>query len=172
MNIQTHSDGEKNSTAIYSDCGAYRYALTRIWAAQSGLVNFVMLNPSVADAKRNDPTVERCERRARHLGFGGFSVTNLFAWRDTDPFRMRQAEYPIGPDNSRLLLEHATMADKVVIAWGVHGAHRDRGPAVLRLFAEKGIVLHHLGLTKEGHPRHPLYVSYKQPLLGWKPNSG
>jgi hypothetical protein len=58
---------------------------------------FIMLNPSTATEVQNDPTVERCERRARALGFGAFRVLNIFAWRATDPRDMRAAADPVGP---------------------------------------------------------------------------
>ena len=85
MITKTHQKGDAFSTAIYSDCRSYRYSLTRVWEAEGRKVNFVMLNPSTATEVQNDPTVERCEQRARALGFGAFCVTNIFAWRDTDP---------------------------------------------------------------------------------------
>ena len=66
------------SEAVYSDCETYRYALTREWGAGPRLL-WVMLNPSTASERSNDPTVERCERRSRAMGFGGFRVVNLFA---------------------------------------------------------------------------------------------
>ena len=83
--------GDAASEAVYSDCEAYRYSLTRIWEGAGQRVGFVMLNPSTATETQNDPTVERCERRARALGFGSFTVVNIFAWRDTDPRAMRAA---------------------------------------------------------------------------------
>ena len=97
MITRTHTKGDAPSTAIYSDCERYRYSLTRIWNADGKRVMFVMLNPSTATEVQNDPTVERCERRARALGFGALRVTNIFAWRDTDPRKMRAADDPIGP---------------------------------------------------------------------------
>ena len=86
-----HQRGEVSSHAVYSDCERYRYSLTRVWDVSGPRVGFVMLNPSKATEMQNDPTVERCERRARHLGYGAFQVTNIFAWRETDPARMRAA---------------------------------------------------------------------------------
>ena len=71
MITRTHTKGDAPSTAVYSDCERYRYSLTRVWNDQAGKVLFVMLNPSTATEVQNDPTVERCERRARTLGFGG-----------------------------------------------------------------------------------------------------
>ncbi|MGA9433534.1 MAG: DUF1643 domain-containing protein [Roseobacter sp.] len=168
MDIRHHSTDSLSSQAAYSDCGLYRYWLTREWSRTGGTINFVMLNPSRADQFKNDPTVERCERRARMLGFGGFCVTNIFAWRDTDPKAMRAAQAPVGPENDRVLLEIAQDARQVIAAWGTHGAHQGRGPATAALLRENGIAMHHLGLSKEGHPRHPLYVSYSISPKRWK----
>ena len=60
----------EQSGASFSPCRKYRYDLYRRFAGHTpipgiyGYVNFIMLNPSTADEIRNDPTVERCERRA------------------------------------------------------------------------------------------------------------
>ena len=99
MITRSHTKGDAPSVAVYSDCERYRYALTRVWDQSASRVVFVMLNPSTATEVQNDPTVERCERRARSLGFGGFRVTNIFAWRDKDPKNMRMAKAPVGPEN-------------------------------------------------------------------------
>lgn len=158
-------------TAIYSDCEKYRYALTRVWDKDAKRAHFVMLNPSTATERQNDPTVERCERRARALGFGAFRVTNIFAWRDTDPRNMRAASDPIGPANDAAILEGAEWADTVVAAWGTHGVHLARGQAVEELLRQAGCSLYSLGLSKDGHPKHPLYISYSQQPILW-PASG
>lgn len=167
MDVRTHTQDGTISKVAYSECGAYRYSLSRCWLHAKPMVNFVMLNPSKADELRNDPTVERCERRARRLGFGGFTVTNIFAWRDTDPFAMRRADQPIGPDNDHVLLDTAATAQMVIVAWGTHGAHQTRGPQVAEMFRAAGIKMHHLGLSKHGHPKHPLYISYDQSPQVW-----
>lgn len=166
MEIRTHKTSEMASEAAFSECGLYRYRLTRRWAMQGGLINFVMLNPSKANELRNDPTVERCERRARQLGFGAFCVTNIFAWRDTDPTAMRQASEPNGPQNDDILIATAAASDRIIAAWGAHGEHLGRGPEVAAMLREAGLQLYHLGLSKHGHPRHPLYIPYeRQPEL-------
>ncbi|MEL6617898.1 MAG: DUF1643 domain-containing protein [Pseudomonadota bacterium] len=167
MITRTHTKGDAPSTAVYSDCERYRYSLTRMWDDGGQRVNFVMLNPSTATEVQNDPTVERCERRARTLGFGSFAVTNIFAWRDTDPRAMRAADDPIGPGNDAAILERADWADTVIAAWGTHGAHLDRGLAVQRLLQTSGKPLFHLGLSKAGHPKHPLYLPYAQQPERW-----
>ena len=128
---------------------------------------FVMLNPSKATEVQNDPTVERCERRARALGFGAFQVTNIFAWRDTDPFKMRKATDPIGPDNDATILAGVGWADQVIAAWGTHGAHLNRGPQMAVTLHATDKPIFALGLSKHGHPKHPLYISYSQQPILW-----
>jgi len=158
--------GDAPSVAVYSPCERYRYALTRDWGAGPRVL-FVMLNPSTATETQNDPTVERCERRARALGYGGFRVCNIFAFRATDPRDMRAAADPVGPANDAAIVEGAARAACVVCAWGTHGAHLGRGAAVERLLRGTGRPLAHLGLTKDGHPRHPLYVGYATAPVPW-----
>lgn len=167
MITRQHQKSDTASVAVYSDCEKYRYSLTRVWENAGRKVLFIMLNPSTATEIQNDPTVERCERRARTLGFGAFRVTNIFAWRDTDPKKMRAAADPVGPENDETILESCTWADTVVCAWGTHGAHRDRGKYVEDTLRENVSRLFHLGLTKQGHPKHPLYIAYSQQPEHW-----
>ena len=168
MITRTHTKGDAPSTAIYSDCEKYRYSLTRTWDPQGNRALFVMLNPSTATEVQNDPTVERCERRARALGFGAFQVTNIFAWRDTDPRNMKAAADPIGPENDAAILDASRKADTIIAAWGSHGAHLQRGATVKALLCDLGKPLHHLGLSKAGHPKHPLYISYTVQPEVWR----
>jgi hypothetical protein len=161
--------GDAESLATYSPCEAYRYALTRVWDESGKRALFIMLNPSTATEFQNDPTVERCERRARALGFGAFRVTNIFAYRATDPKVMRAQPDPIGPQNDAAILDGTAWADTIVCAWGSHGVHLDRGAAVTRLLRQTGLPLWHLGLTKAGAPKHPLYISYTQQPVAWAP---
>ena len=164
---RVHQKGDAASVAVYSDCERYRYLLTRVWDPGGTRALFVMLNPSTATEVQNDPTVERCERRARTLGFGAFRVCNIFAWRDTDPRAMRRAADPVGPANDTAIAESCLWADMIVCAWGTHGAHLARGPAVERLMRGTGRPLHHLGLTAGGHPKHPLYIGYETRPIRW-----
>ena len=167
MITREHLKGDAASVAVYSDCEQYRYALTRIWEPAGRKVLFVMLNPSTATEVQNDPTVERCERRARALGFGAFRVCNIFAWRATDPKNMRAQDDPVGPANDAAITEGCDWADQIICAWGTHGAHMNRGPHVEHLVRASGLDLMHLGLSKAGHPKHPLYISYAQKPEAW-----
>jgi len=160
--------GDAASVARYSDCAAYRYALTRVWGAGGRRVCFVMLNPSTATEVQNDPTVERCERRARVLGCDGFAVANIFAFRATDPKVMRAVADPVGPGNDAAILELAGWAGRVICAWGTHGAHLQRGPQVEALLRGAGHRLQHLGLTQGGQPKHPLYIGYERQPADWE----
>jgi len=126
-----------------------------------------MLNPSTATEVQNDPTVERCERRARSLGFDGFAVANIFAYRATDPRVMRAVADPVGPANDAAILEMACWSSEVICAWGTHGVHLGRGLAVQALLRGAGHRLRHLGLTMGGQPKHPLYIGYEQQSLVW-----
>ena len=167
MITRSHIKDDAPSVAVYSDCERYRYALTRVWEPQGRRLSFVMLNPSTATEVQNDPTVERCEQRARALGFGGFRVTNIFAWRDTDPRKMRAALDPIGPDNDAAILEACAWGYQVIAAWGTHGAHLNRGPQVEALLRASGRSVLHLGLSKARHPKHLLYIAYTQQPEVW-----
>lgn len=141
--------------AEFSEDRAYRYTLWRDWIGGEGYVQFVGLNPSTADELNDDPTIRRCINFAKDWGFAGFCMTNLFAYRATDPAVMKFQLKPIGADNDRWIQDVARGAGLVVAAWGVHGEHHARDIAVRMLVPGMKC----LGRTKNGHPRHPLYVA-------------
>ncbi|TAA12425.1 DUF1643 domain-containing protein [Pseudoxanthomonas winnipegensis] len=145
--------------AMVSPCGRYRYSLGRAGLLGSGTVLFVMLNPSTADADVDDPTIRRCVSFAASWGFKRLEVANLFAFRATDPKAMALAEDPVGPDNDLHLMCAAARAGLVICAWGVNGVHLQRAARVRAMLTGAGHRLHHLGLTKDGHPKHPLYLA-------------
>jgi hypothetical protein len=150
------------TSALISDCGRYRYELIRQWDEGLPPLTFIMLNPSTADATLDDPTIRRCIRFARERGFGVLRVLNLFAFRATDPAQMRAQDDPVGPDNDKHLRSAITGARDakapVIAAWGVHGAYKGRDVTVRALARECDVSLTCLGRTRDGHPRHPLYV--------------
>lgn len=139
--------------AYISQCGRYRYSLWCQWEP-GAMVNWCCLNPSKADAKVNDPSFVRMMNFSRAWGYGGLMVTNLFAWRATDPRDMMAADDPVGPDNDRVLRAAHSKAALTVAAWGAHGTYRGRHHAVRAMLPN----LHCLRLTKDGHPGHPLYL--------------
>lgn len=141
--------------AVFSRCRTWRYTLTRTWDETRPSLLFVLLNPSTADAQRDDPTKRRGMGFARRWGYGRVVFVNLFAYRSTDPKALRQAADPIGPRNDFYIKREAAVADRIVCAWGVHGTWMDRDRAVMDLLPRP---LYCLGLTKAGQPRHPLYL--------------
>lgn len=152
-----HPPPAAGSGAAFSRCGRYRYRLWHRWAPGPAVL-FVMLNPSTADAERDDPTIARCRRRAEALGFGAVAVGNLFAWRSHDPRQLRRIEDPVGPYNDRHLRALARRASLVICAWGNHGALHGRSRRVLTALYRLGISPRALGMTARGEPAHPLYL--------------
>ena len=153
--------------AVFSPCERYRYSLRRRIGEGDRAVVCVMLNPSRADAFHNDPTVARCCRYAERWGFGWMEVVNIFGLRSTDPRGLRDVEDPVGPGNQQAILDAVRRADLVVCGWGVHGAYRDRGRDVAALI-RRHTVPHVLGLTRDGHPRHPLYMRADLDPVRWE----
>jgi hypothetical protein len=149
--------------AVFSRCRRYRYALHRMWEPNLGVVMFVGLNPSTADETMDDPTIRRCVAFARSWGFGSLCMTNLFAYRATQPADMLAQDDPVGPATDEYLLSIASVAGVVVAAWGVHGVHRGRGDQVRAMLPR----LHYLRLTKDGHPGHPLYLPASLAPVPW-----
>ena len=143
---------------IFSADRQYRYTLWREWDLfLPGYAMFIGLNPSVADETKDDPTIRRCVAFAKAWGYGALVMTNLFAFRATDPRAMQAQVDPIGAENDHWLRQCAEDAAVIVAAWGTRAAHRGRGLAVARLLLEYPLMC--LDVTVSGHPRHPLYVS-------------
>lgn len=121
-------------------------------------VQFIGLNPSTADEFQDDPTIRRCINFAKSWGYGAFCMTNIFAWRDTDPEGMKKVEAPIGVENCKHILSVAKDAGIVIAAWGKHGSHMGRGKRIIEIFDIAGIKLHCLKKNDDGSPAHPLYL--------------
>lgn len=148
--------------AWFSPDRVYRYALTRTWGPDRWPhAVFLMLNPSTADAFTLDNTVSRCAGHARRWGCGGLIVVNLFAFRSPRPPVMRAYHEPVGGSRNDDVIRQVAALDgatPLVAAWGVHGTHLGRAAHVTALLRADGRTLNHLGtVTKDGHPRHPLY---------------
>lgn len=145
-------------SAVFSEDNAYRYRLDRYWQEEAtSPAIFVMLNPSTADANKDDPTIRRCLGFARAWGCSGLTVYNIFALRSTDPKLLRKATDPVGPDNEQTIKDGC--AGRIVIcAWGTHGEFNGQGDRVLGWLREVGAKPYALRLTAKGQPCHPLYL--------------
>jgi len=155
--------------ATFSPCGLYRYTLRRIWwtdltvARRSGVVTpavvvWVLLNPSTADATRNDPTIRRCLGYAKAWGFDELAIVNAYAWRSTKPRGLWSPECtaaggPVGVDNDAAITAACTSAELVVCGWGRHLQPARRGE-LARLLADMKLTA--LATNGDGSPSHPL----------------
>lgn len=145
---------EAKKYATISECTRYRYMLSRIWNPDRGVVAFVGLNPSTADAEKDDHTVRTCMRYAQSWGYGGICMLNLFAFRTRSPAVMLKASEPVGIENDWHIEYLAWRAQRVIVAWGRHGNHMSRAARVARLLPP----MECLAVNKDGTPHHPLYL--------------
>lgn len=156
--------------AEISDDKVYRYWLMRQWDTSLPLGAFCSLNPSTADARDDDPTIRKDIGFAKLWGWGGFFKFNLFPYRSTDPKSLWAADDPVGPRGDEMIQRMATQNyANVVAAWGAqkHPRFTARVSRVLQLLAD--VPLWCIGEpTKDGHPRHPLYMPYSAPLKLWR----
>ena len=146
-----------NTAATFSPCRRYRYTLERHWASHLPVLVTIGLNPSTADETSDDPTIRRLLGFARRWSYGGLVMLNLFAFRATDPKVMLAERDPVGPENDEAIMRE-TARGHVLCAWGAHGKHRARGVAVTMMLRDAGRDMTHLGMTKGGQPKHPLYL--------------
>jgi hypothetical protein len=167
--------------ALISEDGAYRYTLTRRWSGRP-LLPWICLNPSTADASKNDPSVLRMCRFSRRENYGGICILNEYALRSPHPSVLRTHPDPVGPDNDmwisavagNLALSRVIDGSEprpVVVAWGANPMAAARVPRVMELLA--GIPVVCLGTTASGAPKHPLArgrerVPDDAPMIPWK----
>jgi len=148
----------QSSGATFSPCRRWRTLLWRRWDARRPVANFLMLNPSTADEVKLDPSCSRARDYAERWGFGGILITNIFAWRATDPEDMKAARDPVGRGNNAAILRAAREAALVVCAWGNHGGFLGRSAEVIEMLRARKIRLHALRVNAGGEPAHPLYL--------------
>lgn len=157
---------EFNSKAIFSKCGYYRYFLKRDFIKKpKNILVYIMLNPSIADEKFNDPSVERCQRRAIGLGYDSFIILNIFSYISTDPKNLLKVKDPIGLENNKYIIDTIKKNKKIICAWGNNGKILDRGDFIIELLKKHKIKPKCFGVTISKQPKHPLYIAYSQKLL-------
>ena len=172
MTIETVAKYSENelgrSYAVFSEDMQYRYYLARDWGANTQhTLWWIMLNPSTADEVKNDPTVRRCQNFAKAWGYDGFAVVNLYALRSANPAALLTHPDPRSYEANADYLDAAIKADHVA-AWGVNGGLMARDFAQYLTAKEEARITWCLGVTKEGHPRHPLYVPNSTVLQPWR----
>ena len=160
--------------AVISNCGAYRYWLTRTCPGDKGMIAFIGVNPSTADADNDDATVRKWRGFASRWGYSGFRVANLFAYRATNVKELAGVADPVGPENDHFMLAAVGGSELVVPCWG------DRAKLPKSLWPRIDAVRESLrkitcapirtfGLTASGDPKHPLMLGYDTALQEWSP---
>lgn len=146
--------------AHFSDCQKYRYSLIRIWDEDRPKIMFIMLNPSTADDNKDDATIRRCIEYAKSWGYGGLYVCNLFAYRSTDKTELFSVDNPFGDNNIQYIMDLSEKVDKIICAWGNKPVIRKllNGNSEFDMLKFGSQKLHYLELSKEGTPKHPLYL--------------
>lgn len=159
------------SGAAISECGTYRYVLWRYWDEALLPLVWIMLNPSTADGKVDDPTIVRVMNFTRAWGYGGCRVINLYALRATDPKELRRAADPVGPENETFWDADLRTLGECVCAWGAN-------PMAKKIEEESmdWLLWHEIKLycvTKDvAKPNHPLYLPNGLPMIsmdGYEP---
>lgn len=152
-------------SAVLSDDGQYRYQLERTWGFGDA-VTFVMLNPSTADARKDDPTIRRCLSYARSWGYDGIRVVNLYALRSSDPKMLKTVADPLGPENDAWIAGTLSGSNMVVAAWG-ELASEERVQEFLQL-VPKGMPIHALKTISNDMPGHPLRLAAGLKPFVWR----
>jgi hypothetical protein len=154
-------------SAQFDDTGRYRYGLCRQWQSARPSLTIIMLNPSLADATTDDPTIRRCVGLAHGWHFGAITVVNLFAYCTAYPCQLKQVQDPVGPDNDTVLRKAALEGEKILLAWGNWGSLQGRDQTVLGWLSPFHDKLCCLGRNRTRQPRHPLYVRRDIQLQPW-----
>ena len=152
------------SGAVFVEDRTHRLYLWRRWNKSQPWIMFIGLNPSTADERLNDPTIRRCIGFAERWGYGGMFMCNVFTLVSSDPAKLN-TRIPEVKGSSLAMRVIRDKCDKAVASWGgLITKVKDREDRVARTITELS-PLYCLGTTKQGHPRHPLYIPYSQELV-------
>ena len=158
--------------AEFSDCGKYRYKLWRIWNPTLPKAMCIGLNPSTANASKNDNTINILIRVLGQLGYGGFYMMNLFAIISSKPEVLLTCPDPLG-DNDGKLKEVEPLCKDVIVCWGAFKEASKRIKQVVGNYPNAKC----FGFNKNGTPWHPRFISYagelsRPKLIDYKPLFG
>jgi len=161
-------------SADFSECMRYRQALYRSWVQPGELQRyalFIGMNPSTADGDVDDPTVRREIEFAKRLGMNALIKCNVMDYRATKPKDLRAPGVkPCSEANLVAIICHAAKAEKIVCAWGSIPKPLQRHVEdVAGILRASGKELWSFGTTKDGSPRHPLYLRKDTELATFLP---
>lgn len=164
-------------SALLSADGLHRLRLDRDVQESGPVFAYFGINPSTADAAKDDPTVKKLRGFTRVNGGSRFIVANVFSYRSAKVQVLKNVD--VQDCNTWESLQHLFAiireADVLVPMWGdvakVSARHRGTVLALLILLEQMatlyGKPLLHFGTTDGGSPRHPLFLPYSTPLTLW-----
>jgi len=158
-------------SAVFSDCGLYRYLLEHDFGGHGPIVSLGMINPSDANEEKNDSTMTKVDGFCARLGASKVTVWNPFALIAKNVRDLRSAADPIGPENDAYIERAIRGADIHIVAWGplskLPKPLRTRWRSVVEVLTRAGATPMCWGTALDGHPRHPLMLAYATPLVPW-----
>ena len=110
-----------------------------------------MLNPSSADENIDDPTTKKVISYSKKWGYGGLHICNLYTYRTTSPKILFDIPKNKRGSNKNEIKKYAKKSSKVVYAWG----NKEKVPPWLNQMVPNPSFIE---LSKEGVPKHPLYL--------------
>jgi len=158
-----------HKSAVFSTDRLYRYRLARRWDTGSGIVTWLMMNPSIADEQIEDNTIKRCIEFSNRFGYAGLEIVNMFGLISTNPIALVLHPEPVGPGNDQAILDAAAVSQCFICAWGAlpKPSMVARARRVSRMLHAAGTNLHVLAVTKGRSPRHPLYLEPNLAPVPW-----
>jgi hypothetical protein len=172
------ADGVGGDALFAGENDQYRLILTRKWVnlftagtrLQKNFVLWICLNPSVADANVDDPTINRVIDFSMEWGFDGLAMMNVCDYRATYPHDLLKPDVvPRSKGNLPLIRDTAKQASKIVCAWGnIHADLRHFAVDVESALRQDGHRLWCLGLNKGGTPKHPGRLAASTELVEFK----
>ena len=137
-----------------------RYSLNREWDKSKNKILYIMLNPSLADDKNDDPTIRRLINFTKKFNYGGFLVGNIFTTITPNPKELDKSK-GMSDKNFEELIKLINKVDQIVYAWG----SSIEEPQLL-----KKLVLNPkcFGKNLNGTPKHPLYLPSQTKLINFR----
>ena len=159
--------------AVFNNDRTHRYTLARIWNSEVSLILFIGLNPSTADELRDDNTVTRLTTFAQNWGYGGFYLVNCYPWIETDSddldARLMEESDKIlnkaKTENKKHIIRVWNFCHTPVFMWGAH----EVDPGMVNWLKNRFRGAKCFGHTKDGHPKHPLYLPNETNLVDFIP---
>ena len=137
-----------------------RFSLSRIWDKKKPKLLYIMLNPSIADDKRDDPTIKRLIFFTKKFRYGGFYVANLFTQITPYPKELNMDNLS-KKNNFKIINDLIKKSDSIVYAWG----NLVSEPRELMEIIDSPLCF---GKNLNGTPKHPLYLPSNSKLLKFR----